>query len=205
MKPDGGTAIKKQGAAVRRPKELAFRIRGHSYREVAAEFGVSLATAYRDVQIALKTHAKLEAKLAADHLRLELHRLDVAQEAIWSKVEDGGLGAVQTYISLSAQRAKLLALYAPTEVLIAGPDGGPIVMEVDGGEKTLARVLAILEKAGVVASPDLGEENEPNGQDAAVDATQVGETVASVEEEEEEALTEREVVASAGEATGGWA
>ena len=203
MKPDGGTAKRQQGAAVRRPKSLALRIKGHSYREVAAELGVSLATAYRDVQTALKTHAKLEAKLAADHLRLELHRLDVAQKAIWEKVEGGGLGAVQTYISLSAQRAKLLALYAPTEVLVAGPGGGPVVMEVDGGEKTLARVLAILEKVGVIDLPDLGEGNEQDRQDADVETALQAEAVAT-EEEEEDPPTEREVVASAGEATGGW-
>jgi len=181
------------------------RIKGKSYRAIAAELGIGIRTAYTDVQRSLQQHAKMEAKLAADYLRLELHRLDVAQEAIWDKVTEGGLGAVQTFVSLSSQRSKLLALYAPTEVLVAGPDGGPVVMEVDDSGQALAEVLAILERAGVIGAPKTGGNNEQDDQALDVVAGSLEETVATNGTQEvEDDPDEPRGPETLGESTGGW-
>lgn len=105
-----GTAL---GALSRRQEALERRIAGHPYRRIARELGVSLNTAYKDVQRALgDLPAHLEQR--TEHVRkIELARLDVVATSLWPKVLAGESSACAVYLKVAERRARLLGLDAP--------------------------------------------------------------------------------------------
>lgn len=111
-------AAERQGAEQlqieeRRVRVYDLRIRGLSYAKIADQLGVSVGTAYSDAK-AVMDRITAEADEKAEQVRkAELHRLDIAQAAIWSDVETGDLDAIDTLLKLQARRAKLLGLDAP--------------------------------------------------------------------------------------------
>lgn len=99
--------------AERRAKACDLRRSGMSYRAIAAECGVSVETAWKDVHVLL---AQLDAQ-ATDalntHRRIGLLRLDRLIELAWSQAEAGDLAAIEQARKLEADRRKMLGLDAP--------------------------------------------------------------------------------------------
>jgi hypothetical protein len=113
----------RETAADRRVQALDLRKAGKSYRAIAQTLGCDVATAHRDVQQALAALAELERQTAEEYRALELARLDMAMEAIATKVAKGNLDAVHAWVRLSESRRKLLGLDKPTLIAPTNPDG----------------------------------------------------------------------------------
>lgn len=119
--------------AARRVKALDLAIAGASYRQIATQTGVSLATAWDDVQAEL---GALDAcrREQAERLRdLSLKRLDKWTLALAPKAQHGDEKAVRVLVQIEDRRAKLLGLDAPLKQAheVSGPDGAPLVTRIE--------------------------------------------------------------------------
>lgn len=92
----------------------ALKLRGFSYRRIAEEMGLSVATVHKHVTRAL---AERVDPLVEQYRAIELDKLESAEARLWEQVEDGsprGLARnVEVLLKLSERRAKLLGMDAP--------------------------------------------------------------------------------------------
>jgi DNA-binding CsgD family transcriptional regulator len=103
-------------ASARRVEALTLRLAGLSYEQIAERLHISREGAQDMVNRSL---ARAE-NLAAEEMReLEGSRLDRAQAAIWTQVLEGDVKAVQAFLQISARRARLFGLDAPTKLNIS--------------------------------------------------------------------------------------
>jgi len=91
---------------------------GATYREIAAAAHVSIGTVSNDVTIILGRWEREQVQDTGKYVKLELRRLDVALNAIWDKVRDGHLGAIDRMIAIMNKRAKLMGLDKPLELTL---------------------------------------------------------------------------------------
>lgn len=89
---------------------------GLTYEQIAAELKVSVSGAK---DIVRRTLARAEQRNVEEMRTLENERLDRAQAAIWAQVLRGDLKAVDSFLKISAQRARLNNLNAPLKVELA--------------------------------------------------------------------------------------
>lgn len=152
--------------ALRQSDALRLRIRGYSFREIAAELKISLAVAHSDVRTAMSGTLKRTAEELEAERELELHRIDTALRVV-AKILDGvlfadesaaqtaalqaemnlmdvltggdelKLKAIDRQVKLQEQRAKLLGLYAPQKV-----EAAVTGLSLDDLEKRKALALA---------------------------------------------------------------
>lgn len=99
----------------RRAKALELRKGGSSYRAIAKKLNVDVATAYNDVDSALKSLTRLNQSSVEELRTIELERLDTMLLAIHENVKSGHLGAIDRALRIMEQRAKLAGLYAPVK------------------------------------------------------------------------------------------
>ena len=86
---------------------------GLSYEKIGDELGISASAAWNLVNRTISE----TRNYAVDQLRqVENARLDRATTAIWNKVLEGDLKAVDSYLKIADRRAKLNGLDAPTKV-----------------------------------------------------------------------------------------
>lgn len=104
---------RKSKDATRRTEALALRMAGLSFEAIGERLGIGMSGA-RD--LVNRTLERAENRLVEQERDLENQRLDRAQAAIWSKVLDGDLKAVDSFLKLSARRAKMNGLDAPIKV-----------------------------------------------------------------------------------------
>ncbi len=153
------TSKEKMRAKERRQKVLDMRLLGASLRRIADKIGVSHETVRNDLQKALEELSETE-RAKAEHLRgLELQRLDVALNAIGSKVLEGDLGAIDRWLKISERRARLLGLDAPDASNIHVT--GSALTEMSNDE--LRRIVAARQKA--LESGDNGGASAGAGDD----------------------------------------
>jgi len=100
----------------RKVEALNLRMAGHDYRTIAKELGVSIKTAYFDVQRTVVYLAQHERVLAENVRALELARLDSMQAYLWPAIARGDTFAIGAQLKLMERRAKMLGLDAPTVV-----------------------------------------------------------------------------------------
>lgn len=103
-----------EGRLARRTQAMEMRIRGLSYNEIAARLGISVATAYYDVQRSLVSLGKYNTHLTEQVREVELARLDLATQALMPGVVEGKLGPIEVMLKVMARRAALLGLDADT-------------------------------------------------------------------------------------------
>lgn len=112
--------------AERRGQALDLRKAGASYRQIASQLGVSLKTAYQDVQTELGALDALN-KDKAERLRdLDAARLDSLQLALAPGIRASDPRAVMACVRILERRARLFGLDAPQK--LAGPDGGEVLL-----------------------------------------------------------------------------
>ncbi len=113
---------------LRRNRAIELRIEGFSYREIAKELGVSVATAFNDVEAVIQRN-KAEADERADKARhIALHRIDVAVRGLMPDVRSGNARSAEVMAKLEERRAKLIGLDAPEKRELTGADGGPLAV-----------------------------------------------------------------------------
>ena len=105
--------------AQKRDRALSLRLTGATYQAIADAMGVNKSTVKRWIDTAIDGVDKENAKQL---IALENERLNRAMRAIWPKVIDGQLGAVDRVVKLSERRARLNGLDAPQKVDLGVPE-----------------------------------------------------------------------------------
>ena len=140
---------------IRRKKVAANLTAGLNYRDIAGALDVSLATVAGDVKTILKRWRAEQVSTIDQWVQLESHRLDRAINAIWEKVNDGDLNAIDRALKIMERRAKLLGLDTPSVTRLEGADGGPIQtqrvpIDLDKlSEDDVRMIIALQAKAAV--------------------------------------------------------
>jgi hypothetical protein len=107
------TRAQQERASAKRVEAMSLRLAGLTWEQIGDRLQISTEAARQIVQTALDraTHDRVEA------LReIENARLDRAQAAIWTKVLEGDLKAVDTFLRISQRRSKMNGLDAPTKI-----------------------------------------------------------------------------------------
>jgi hypothetical protein len=100
----------------RRAKALELRKGGSSYRAIAKKLNTDVATAYKDVDVALKSLVQMNTASATELREIELERLDAMLLSISDNLKSGHLGAIDRALRIMERRARLIGLDAPTQV-----------------------------------------------------------------------------------------
>ncbi len=101
----------------KRRQALDLRMAGVPYDRIATELGyANKQNARRAVLAALDAH---EADSVKEMRAVEGAVLDRAQRAIWPAIIAGDIEAVRALVRISAQRARLFGLYAPTKIEVS--------------------------------------------------------------------------------------
>lgn len=89
---------------------------GRTYREIARQVGIGVASAHRLIAAAMAETRSAVAEDVMELRALELSRLDGLMVALWPKARRGDLAAVDRVLKIMERRAKLLGLDAPVRV-----------------------------------------------------------------------------------------
>jgi DNA-binding CsgD family transcriptional regulator len=137
----------------RQERAIRLRVQGFNYREIAAELGISVGTAYNDCSAAMKRIREQTRESAEEVRSVELDRLDRMIRALEVKAfGDGDTRAIDTLLKVSERRAKLLGLDAPE-------------LHVNVGEVTPDRAAQLVREAfGDHATRRAIPESEPSGE-----------------------------------------
>ena len=155
----------KQGAKtaeieIRRAQAMRLRLRGMTYRAIAAELGVNEKTAFGDVAAVLERTREEANEDAGRAIAMEVERLDALIASAWPSVESGDTAAIETARRLGESRRKLLGLDAPTRQEVTGKDGKPIGLADPSA--VAASILGTL--AGLAPKRDTaGDPGKPSG------------------------------------------
>ena len=99
------------------------------------------ATAYNAVMRLIEA---TQTEVGEDLRTVMNARFDAALLAIWPRVQQGELEAIDRMLKIEAQRAKLYGIEAPTRTEITGADGGPIdIVTIDAVQARIAERLAL--------------------------------------------------------------
>lgn len=101
----------------KRRQALDLRMAGVPYDRIATELGYANKQNAR--RVVLQALAENEAESVKELRTIEGATLDRAQRAIWPAVIAGDIEAVRALVRISAQRARLFGLYAPTKIEVS--------------------------------------------------------------------------------------
>ncbi len=102
---------------------MAHRRGGQSYTQIAQLTGASKTMCHRLVQEALQEYRVRTETDTAEHVSMQLARIDSALQAISTQIQQGNLGAIDRLIRLEERRARLLGLDMPNKFAPTSPDG----------------------------------------------------------------------------------
>jgi len=97
----------------RRRQAINLRSAGFNYRQIAARLGVSVRTAYLDVQAVLTATRTETTETKDEMVLLERERLEAAHLVIWPRVLKGELLAIDRVLRISDAMRRLYGLDAP--------------------------------------------------------------------------------------------
>lgn len=97
----------------RRTEAVSLRLAGLSYEQIGERLGIEPRSAASLIRRSLRS---VESATAEEQREVENARLDRAQAAIWTRVVEGDLKAVDTFLHLSKRRAALNGLDAPMKI-----------------------------------------------------------------------------------------
>lgn len=116
---------------LRAQEALKLRAKGYTFERVAGEMGISETTARGLVKEGL-TRLREENLVTAEDMRQQIQaRLEWAADAISSKVQAGDVYAIEKWVMIQREIAKLYGVYTPVpkddklEVTIKGLPAGP--------------------------------------------------------------------------------
>lgn len=116
----GNTALLKHGAReaqrARRLEALSLRLAGLSWEQIGDRLDIDPDSARHLVNRSLE---RAENRAANEMRDIENARLDRAQAAIWSKVLEGDLGAINTFVRISQRRATMNGFDSPRHIVLS--------------------------------------------------------------------------------------
>lgn len=138
----------------RRTEVIALRIAGLSIPQIGQRMGII----HTEVEALLESALKDTPPAATHQLRqVENQRLDRAQAAIWDKVLNGDLNAIDSYLRISQRRAALNGLDAPKQVVLSAN----VRVEMESALRQLEEVmLHVVEEVIEDDDDDTGAEYE---------------------------------------------
>lgn len=108
--------MKADEIAARRTLVATAILEHKSQREVAVELGIPRATVCRDIK-AIRVEWQSERQAAAEEAAAEdLKRFAEIERMLWPSVLKGDLPALDRWVKIRQERAKLLGIDAPTKV-----------------------------------------------------------------------------------------
>ena len=110
--PVGRRAVHQRRSA-RRTEALTLRLAGMSYAQIGERLEI---TANGARELIVRNLERADNRNVEVERSIENARLDRAQAAVWSKVLDGDLSAVDTFLRISSRRAKMNGLDEPTSI-----------------------------------------------------------------------------------------
>lgn len=110
---DTFAARRSQAQRVQRAEALSLLLAGLTHEQIAERLSISRAGVTDLIDRTLST---VENRAAEKARSLENQRLDRAQAAIWTKVLNGDLKAIDSFLKISARRARMNGLDEPTRV-----------------------------------------------------------------------------------------
>lgn len=100
----------------KRLEAVTLRLAGLTYEQIADRMDISPSWAMQLVELTLTSSINRQVSQMRS---LENQRLDRAQAAIWPKVLEGNMHAVDVFLRLSGRRAKMNGLDAPTAISVS--------------------------------------------------------------------------------------
>lgn len=115
---------KREAQVERRVQAYELRKQGFTYADIGAALGMSVKTAWQDINsVYVDFHEQLQT--SAEELRaLESARLDLAQIALYPKLKTGDAATINAWVRISESRRKLFGLDAAPKAPL-NPDGTP--------------------------------------------------------------------------------
>lgn len=110
-----GKTLEKAEIVKRQQLALQLKQDGWTYRAIGEKLSVDHTQAWHDVKNAVAELNKLTLETAEDYRAVELARLDMLTKGLEPMARVGNPMAVNAYIKVMEQRAKLLGLYAPVK------------------------------------------------------------------------------------------
>ena len=132
--------------AERRAKAFDLRMKGHSFRDIGRELGISHAAAHKHVQKGLENLAKTNEERATFLLLMEGARLDRLHQGCWDAAASGDLQAIDRVLKLMERRAKLFGLDAPNKVAQTNVAGTESRYDQMTEEEVDARIEELVQK-----------------------------------------------------------
>lgn len=114
---------RKLTAQEKRKAAVELRMAGLTYAKIGQQIGLSESQTYKTIQKALSESVERTQKDSDQIVEMELLRLDRISQTLWTNVVKGDLKAIDRYIKVMQQRAKLLGLDAPLKVASTDKDG----------------------------------------------------------------------------------
>jgi hypothetical protein len=108
-----------EALSLRRQQAFQLRIKGNSYRAIAAALHVDVATAYADVTAEMAYLRETTLELAEQVREQSLARMDAAVKGLEPDVALGDPRAVAALIAVESRRAKLLGLDQPDQIRVS--------------------------------------------------------------------------------------
>lgn len=97
-------------------KAYEMRLSGMTLNAIGESLGVSQSTVLRDLERVLDKISEHNITEMERLRNLELERLDAAQAAIWQRVLQGDLDAIDVFLGISDRRCRLCGLYLDARV-----------------------------------------------------------------------------------------
>lgn len=117
------TSGKRLATAERRQQIIGLRKQGKTLEAIGAEMGISAQAVHKALTNELARLDEYTTEQVSAMRALEAARLDAATLAIWPKVQDGHLGAIDRLLRIMERRSRLFGLDAPTRIAPTDPSG----------------------------------------------------------------------------------
>jgi hypothetical protein len=155
---------KQADTAQRRTEMLRMKISGKSVTQIAEHFGMTRATASKDLSRIVRKARELEIQEAELYREVQRGRLETLLLGVWPDAVTGEPKASETARKLISDLSDLLGVKVPVRTEISGPEGGDIPFS-SGDLTELRTLIAISDQPGAEV-PDFGHDDEDEEEDS---------------------------------------
>lgn len=142
----------------RRIEAMSLTIAGLSPEQIGERMGISASGVKALVSRTLERATNRNAESLRE---IENQRLDRAQAAIWTKVLNGDLKAIDTYLRIANRRAKMNGLDAPTNINLSVGIKMEMQQALDELHQVVTGEVLYDDRVDSYAGPDEGEGDDP--------------------------------------------